>query len=224
MKLQELVYDIRYVLRQTKDDSRIRDEFLMSKAHTYRSGFIQEDFSKNRFLNPVWLQDLKKLSTTKISSADDPSIADTSISLGKVTLPNLVSLPEDIGLFRVAGSSKQAVYTPVGMNYLYLLLDIDPNTALNQRLYYRIGNDILLYPYQTECNVVAILGNPLEGYTIESGVKRNLKWTDQYPLDRDMAQKIIISILTKEFAIEMKMISDIKNDAQDQFKILTSGG
>lgn len=224
MTLQEIIYDILYVLRQTKDDKRVRESNLMSKVHTYRSGFIQEDFSKNRFLNPVWLQDLKKLTTTEVNSADDPSITDTSISLGKVTLPNLVSLPEDIGLFRVAGSSKQEVYTPVGMNYFYLLIDIDPETAINQKIYYRIGNSIYLYPYNTECNAVAILGNPLEGYLIEDNVKRNLKWTDEYPLDRDMAQDIIISILTKEFAIEMKMVSDIRNDAQDQFKILTSGG
>jgi len=218
-----MIYDIRYVLRQTTDDNRVRDEFLMSKIHTYRSGFIQEDFSRNRFLNPVWLQDLKKLSATKVNSADDPSIADTSISLGKVTLPNIVSLPEDIGLFRVAGSSKHKVFTPVGMNYFYLLIDIDPTTAINQMIYYRTGNSIYLYPYNTECNAVAILGNPLEGYLIENNVKRNLKWTDKYPIDRKMAQDVIISILTKEFAIEMKMVSDIKNDARDQFKILTSG-
>lgn len=224
MTLQEIVYDIRYVLRQTKDDTRVRDEFLMSKIHTYRSGFIQQSFPLNRYLNPLWLQDLKKLSTTKVNSADDPSIPDTSISLGKVVLPNLVSLPEDIGLFRVAGSSKQRAYTPVGMNYFYLLIDIDPVTAVNQMIYYRAGNFIFLYPYNTECNVMAILGNPLEGYIIENNVKRDLRWTDEYHIDRNMAQDVILSILTKEFAIEMKMISDIRNDAQDQFKILTSGG
>ena len=98
MTLQEITYDILYVLRQTKDDKRVKESFIISKIHTYRSGFIQGAFSRNRFLNPVWLQDMKKLSTAKVNSADDPSIVDTSISLGKVTLPNLVSLPEDIGL------------------------------------------------------------------------------------------------------------------------------
>ena len=47
--------------------------------------------------------------------------------------------------------------------------------------------------------------------------------SDEYPLERAMAQRIVLAILTNEYKIEQSTITDIMNDSQDQFRIIKSG-
>ena len=46
-----------------------------------------------------------------------------------------------------------------------------------------------------------------------------LTYLDEYPMDRAMAQQIVILILTNEYRLEKEAVVDIYNDAQDQFNL-----
>jgi hypothetical protein len=48
------------------------------------------------------------------------------------------------------------------------------------------------------------------------------KYFDEYPIDSEGAQQVILEILTKDYAIRLKAISDVIEDGQDQFKVLTT--
>jgi len=46
----------------------------------------------------------------------------------------------------------------------------------------------------------------------------------EYPISPDMAERIILEILTKDFMLEKQTIADIFNDSKDQFQAIRSGG
>lgn len=50
--------------------------------------------------------------------------------------------------------------------------------------------------------------------------RRRMRVTDPYPCSMDMAQAIVIRILTGEFQIEKKQIVDVRNDAAAQLAVL----
>jgi hypothetical protein len=50
--------------------------------------------------------------------------------------------------------------------------------------------------------------------------KRRLTWDDEYPVSREIAQEIIIDILTKDYNIERQQVADITNDAMDEMKVM----
>jgi hypothetical protein len=48
--------------------------------------------------------------------------------------------------------------------------------------------------------------------------KRAMTNDDQYPMSQTQMERVILSILTKEFGIEQKTISDVRNNSQDEAK------
>ncbi len=66
-----------------------------------------------------------------------------------------------------------------------------------------------------------------DGHTIPAAVLTSTQlgafdYFSEYPLDVAGAQEIILEILTKDYAIRSKAVSDVLEDGVDQFKILTS--
>lgn len=60
------------------------------------------------------------------------------------------------------------------------------------------------------------------GFVMKANQLTNMTVQSNYPVDRKMAQQIILEILTKEFQIEMGHVQDVVEDNQDQFKIIKS--
>lgn len=222
MKVADIIYDVFEILNQLEDDRDIDELWLMSKINAYRAIAIQDEYKTSREINPIWLQRIRKFAFKKVDAADDPTISGSSIQLGRYTLPAIIGLPDDQGLNRLSGSSSIRSLDPTDFNTLLLKAeagDVEPGYGY----YTKIQNTIYEWPYILEGSAIVIAENPFD--ISEPDPDDPLKITssilDSYPIDAANAQKIILEILTKEFQINIKSISDITNDAQSQLKILT---
>jgi hypothetical protein len=126
-------------------------------------------------------------------------------TLGKIdNVSNLVShtnLVEGVLYIIVSGGS--ITYTnPSGAEKTFSAGDTFLGTTLNDW----VDNDLL---------------NPAVINTVGT-TSYDHKYFDEYPLDGAGAQEVILEILTKDYKIRSGAISDVLQDDQDQFKILTS--
>ena len=223
MTVEELVYDIIEIKNALEDDRDMDELWILNKCHNYRAAFINQEYALKAEIKPVWIQRLHKQRTTKVTSADDPAITVSSIMLSKVTIPTVVSLPDDQGLVRVSGSSGISQFDIIDFNTLVMKVDIGEESNGQYGNCARIGNDLYLSPLTPEIQALIIAEDPFEVQINDNGTLRDMLVTDQYPMERDMAQKVILEILTKDLALNEKSIADLINDSQSQLKILTSG-
>lgn len=278
MTMDEITSDLMIILNASKisDDTNIELEHLAYKFNNYRAQEIQDIYRLTREVNPVWLQRTGVFTFTKINSADEPAfVSSSSICLGKFTIPPVVELQNDLGVFRVTQSAGQRQMYKTDIHSFFEMFECSDSRLTQFIFYFRVGNALYQYPYTEQGSAVLIYENPLEGYvflteyipsgSIEAGVsytvsvaqiiyngltynpggafvgvagvttftgngkvkptteKRVMTYTDEYPVERNMAQRVILDILTKDFGIERKQISDISNDAQTQLNILQSG-
>jgi len=223
MKAEHFIYDIFEIKSLLEDDHDIDELWLLNKFNNYRSAFINQEYALKAEIKPIWLQRLHKQSASKVTSADDPNITISSIYLSKVIIPTVLSLPDDLGLYRVTGSSGILNYDPIDFNTLMLKIEIGEELSPRYGYCSRIGNNLYQYPPAMEVQAIIIAENPFDVQINDSGTLRDMLVTDEYPMERDMAQKIALEILTKDLAINEKSISDIINDSQSQLKLLKSG-
>jgi hypothetical protein len=223
MTAEDFVYDVFEIKALLEDDHDIDQLWVLNKFNNYRSIYIKQDIALNNEIRPVWLQRLHKQKTKKVNSADDPNISLTSITLSKVTLPKLMSVNDDLGLYRVTGSAGISHFDLMDFNTMIMKIDIKEERMGQYGYAARIGNDLYLYPLTMEIQALVLAENPFDIQINDNGVLRNMLVTDEYPMERDMAQRIVLDILTKDLAINDKAITDIVNDSQQQFKLLKSG-
>jgi hypothetical protein len=224
MTSELLVYDIFEIKSLLEDDHDIDQLWVLSKYNSYRAIFINQEYAVKAEIKPVWLQRLHKQNVEKVTSADDPNIVLSSISVGKVVLPSLVALPDDLGLYRVSGSSGIIQFDPMEFNTMMMKIDIGEERNGQYGYCARIGNNLYLYPNPMEIQALVIAENPFDVQINDAGTLRTMLVTDEYPMERDMAQKIALEILTKDLALNDKAITDIINDSQSQLKLLKGGG
>lgn len=224
MKIEDIIWDIKEIRGALEDDSDLEEMWLLHKINSYRALAIQQEFSMTNSINPQWLQRVHKFKLTKCTPADDPSIGVSSIYLSKGTLPKVISLPEDIGTYRVAGSGAITQFEPVDLNTLLMKIDIGEEMNSVYGFYSKVGSDLYFYPLTMEASAVIIAENPMDVQVLDGGVLRGRTFLDDYPVDIALAQKIVLEILTKDLAIADGTITDIVNDSQNKFKILKDEG
>lgn len=224
MTAAEIIWDILELKHAIEDDSDVDELWLLQKVNAYRAILIQQEYALLNRINPSWIQRLHKFSLTKVTAADDPSITLSSVWLSKGQLPSVVDLPDDMGLYRISGSSAITQFEPCDFNTLMMRIEIGEEMNSHYGYYSRIHNDVYLYPLCMEASALLIAENPLDIQVHEYGVLRARTLEDEYPVDIAMAQKIIIEICTKDFQISEGTIPDIINDSQKEFKILRSEG
>lgn len=225
MTAEELVYDILEIKNALEDDRSLDELWLLNKINMYRTVFIYQDFLVNQEIKPAWVQRLRKQPVKKVTAADDPAIVVSSIQLGKVTIPSLLSLPDDQGLIRVSGSSGITSFDQIDFDTLMLKLNFNESRMGEFGYCSRIGNDLFLYPLTREIQALLIVDDPFSIQVLGSdNILRDMLVTDEYPVDLMTAQKIILEILTKDLLLNAQSISDIVNDSQSQFKILQNSG
>jgi hypothetical protein len=276
MTLEQIINDIRVILRATTDDSRLVDSHLLRKILNYRSIFVVESFLQTGSMNTNWVQRLGNKTLTPVSSSDNPNIPEGTVKFGKVTLPNVIPVGPERGIYRISDTQRQKqVYIVTWPMLMHMISGLDARLNLF-RYYVNIGNEYYVYPFTNEIDIMLILDNPLDGYSfsteriqladvldgieyfiISGSVKevnggittiysKNSSFTasemalysgdgkirkydqvvsetynKEFPVDSFMAQRIVLEILTKDFAIERQNVSDVVNDSQDQVKILT---
>lgn len=220
MTIEEVIYDIFEIKQAVNDDTDLDELFILQKLNNYRSIFIQEDYAKTPIINPGWVQRTGVLNPEKINSADDPNISVSSITLGKVEIPPIITLPEDIGLYRISGSSGITSFDFVSFPELMLKIWSEYEILQNYGLASRLGNVLYIYPYSLEIQAYLIGENPMDFPVQESGIWRARTFSDDYPVDASIAQKAILEILIKDLNIRERTIEDIINDSQVQLKIM----
>lgn len=224
MTIEDIIWDIMEIKGALEDDSDLEEMWLMHKINSYRALAIQQEFSMTNTINPQWLQRVHKFKLTKCTPADDPAIGVSSIYLSKGTLPKVVSLPDDLGTYRVAGSGAITQFQPIDLNSLLMKIDIGEEKNSVYGFYSKVGSDLYFYPLTMEASAIIIAENPLDVQVLDGGVLRDRTFLDDYPVDIALAQKIVLEILTKDLAISDGQITDIVNDSQNQFKILKNEG
>lgn len=223
MKAEDFVYDILEIMSMIEDDHDVDELWIINKFNQYRAIYIYQDYLRNTEINPSWLQRMLKQKVEKVTSADDPDITISSISLGKTIIPKVIGLPDDLGLYRISGSSGIVHFDPVDFNTLMLKIDIGEDMNVQYGYCSRIGNVLYTYPVQMEIQGVIIAENPFDIKINDNGVLRDMLVTDEYPMDASNAQRIILDILTNDLNLKIQTISDIVNDSQSQLKLLKNG-
>jgi len=222
MKIEDLVYDVFEIKGATEDDSDLDELWVLHKINNYRSALIKRDFDLSNEINPTWLQRVHKFSWEKTNAADDPAITYNSVRLGKYTLPAVISLPDDMGTYRVTGSSAILQLEVIDFALLMMKAEIGEQIPGEYGYYSKVGNVIYCYPYIMEGSAMIVADNPLDVqiHDPSTGALRDMVFTDEYPLDRTLAQEALLMFLKNDMAIAEGAITDIINDAQDQLKIL----
>jgi hypothetical protein len=222
MTAEELVYDILEIKNALEDDRDTDELWLLNKINMYRTTFMAQYYALNNEILPSWQQRIRKQTVKRITAADDPSIINSSIVVGKVTLPKIVSFPDDVGLVRVTGSSGILSFDQIDFDNLMLKIHFNEPRMGEFGWCSRVGDDLFLYPLIREIQAIVVAEDPLSIQVIDPVTKllRAMTITDEYPIDMDIAQKIVLEILTKDLQINMQSISDITNDSQMQLKIL----
>lgn len=166
--LKDITSSIMLVLAKSKlsKDFRVEIRHIQFLVAQYRARGIREEYKRNMQIDPAWLQDLGTVLFTEINSAEDPLIPYTSQKLSKLTIPQVVSLPNDAGVYRVSGSSRQKRYFPITVDRFFSLVE---GSIRNMFPYFfRVGTGLYLSELVDEGNVVLILDNPLDGYVLHS--------------------------------------------------------
>jgi hypothetical protein len=168
MTLYELRSDIELLAQQLKLSSnstigRRQIEFWIRK---HRARGIREEFARNKYIDPAWLQNMGVMPVTVVNSADDPLIPVTSVNLGRFTLPEVVSLPYDQGVYRITCASNLSQYYPVDMNDFF---NQEPGSITRKhKQHFRVGNVHYVSPCTENIRPVLILENPMDGFVINT--------------------------------------------------------
>lgn len=219
MNYEDIIWDIREIVKAIEDDSDLSDFWLINKINNYRQIHILNDYNLNNYINPAWLQRIYKFKWEKVTAADDPNITYSSVILGRHIFPALINLPEDLGLYRLSGSSNIDNFEYTSIFNLMLLSKMDASNR-NYGYYTRIGNYVYITPHVPEGTAIVIAANPMEIQVNDEGTLRDRKISDECPIDGYNAQKIIIDILTNDLRINLSILGDYLNDAEDNLKVL----
>ncbi len=155
-----LIYE-RLRLSKNKRLNERHADFLI---HKYRAVNIRDDYNARRQIDPSWLQDFGQVSFTPVLSSDDPAIGVGSIQLGKLTIPQVVSLIDDMGVYRVSSTSKFCQHFPIEMDRFFAIPE--GSWAAKSDYYFRVNTALYICPAREVGNVVLILDNPMDGVVL----------------------------------------------------------
>lgn len=168
MNLRQYRSNIELIAERLKlsKDSRLSHRQIDFWVHQYRARGIREQFRRDQQISTAWVQDMGVMTVTQVNSGDDPLVTTTSKNLGKITLPQLVDLPEDHAVYRIAKPSNLSVYHLVDFNYMMQLV---PGSATSKFDYCaRVSQAMYLSPCAAQVRPMLILENPMDGYVIQT--------------------------------------------------------
>jgi len=220
MTIEELVYDVKEIKSALEDDVDLDDSWILKKANSYRAILIPQIYAQNPEINPSWLQSTEKLLFTKTNAADDTTVTVNSITLGRVHIPFVVALPDDMGLYRISGSGNIIGFEPTDFDTLMMKAYVGESVSRNYGWYSRIGNFVYTYPFVPEGKAQIIAEDPTSMKYYDGTEYRDYQVSDPYPLDQGTAQMVILQILTVDLKLNEQAITDIVNDSQISLKLM----
>jgi hypothetical protein len=155
--------DILLLLQKSKisKDFRVNPRHIEHLINRYRAIAIRQNYSKTLDTDTSWLQDMGSIPTTTVTSADDPIIPISSVTLSKITIPTVVQLPSNAGIYRMSSATKQITYYPVSQPRFFDFVQGSLRTRFDY--YFKVGTSIYVNSLVDFLNPILILDNPLEG-------------------------------------------------------------
>ncbi len=224
MTVEEAIFDIIEIKNAFGDDTDLDEMFLLQKLNSYRELLINAQYQLTAHIDYTWLQRHPQFTWEKITAADDPNVTIGSITLGKYTLPGIVTLPEDLGLYQVMGSGGIRLYSKDDFATMMTRAEIKEERHPRHGYYSRIGNVVYSFPYEIYGQAILIAANPMDvPINTSTTTTRTMLFTDEYPASVGLIQQCILQILSKDLKISDEAVSDIINDSQEQLKIMKDG-
>lgn len=147
-------------------DTRLSERHIDFMVHDYRARGIREEYNRNLFIDPTWIQDYGNTDVTVVNSSDDPSVEQTSRCVSKFTLPDIVSLGSDRGVHRISTASRMVdFYQTTEENYYALM---PGQVELKFNYWWRIGDAYYVSTSEKQVRPFLILGNPMDGFVLQT--------------------------------------------------------
>jgi hypothetical protein len=176
MTTEQIVYDIRRLLRATKDDSEVMDDHLINIVNSYREMVVADVLGQRRTIDYPYENLFQPLGIQYPSLVDSGDVADfniatqiwqtdySKIKLGKLKLPELFDSPNALRIYSLSRTDR---YHPISIEQLMLMIQLSDDRLNRFRYYTRIGSEVLITP-RTNVRVDAILKDPRDGKVIQN--------------------------------------------------------
>lgn len=279
MKLEDIIYDVKTILRALKETTRVTDAYLIHKINNYRALLLQQKFEKDAgtSIPETYYSRLPNQTGTEVGSGDIPDGPPSSVKFGRFDIPDILPLStgdcDKSRLIRVMPTSRQKSVYWTCLEKLNLMISGNYDMLNYFTFCFLESNVLYTYPALKKLDLKILLNDPLDGYSVKSSevplgsvvddsvyvvisgsvtdgttvyskddtftadttktysgdgkiklydqlVEQTM--SDEYPIDRAMAQMIVLQILTNEYKLELRSIEDIYVDSQDQFRVATT--
>ena len=132
--------------------------------------------------------------------------------MAKVEIPQTIEL-KNLNTLNVMTGSRQQRINEISMDRLFNMIQLNDEMLNNLNAYFRIGQNLYLYPIVKYVSIFGILQDPLKGYTTKelvdanglvvssAGTKRHLTIDDEYPFDNASLAESIINMLRIDYNI-----------------------
>lgn len=168
MKLEYIIYDIKEILLALKDDTRVKDSYLIYKIINYDCLMKEQMALQGITIPEQCYSRLPRKKVAEINSGDHPEITVSSIKLGKVELPKLINLPEPTKALRVTSTSRQSMIYRTTFPMLMHMIRANDSRLQLFNYYVQYGNNLYFYHYIPEVDIMAMLEDPTEAFQVRS--------------------------------------------------------
>ena len=168
MKLEYIIYDIKELLLALKDDTRVKDSYLIHKINNYNCLITEQMALQGLEIPEQCYSRLPKRKVHEITSGDHPDITVSSVRLGKVDVPKTMNLQDRDKEIKVLSSSRQSMIFRTSFPFLMHMIRANDNRLQLFNYYVIYGRSLYVYPYIAELDLMAVLEDPIEAFQINS--------------------------------------------------------
>ena len=168
MKLEYIIYDIKELLLALKDDTRVKDSYLIHKIINYDCLLKEQMVLQGIPIPEQCFSRLPKREVHEVTTGDHPDITVSSIKLGKVDYPKLINVPDLDKALRVTSSSRQAQLYRTTFPYLMHLIRSNDSRLQLFHYYVPYGTGLYIYRFLPELDIMALLEDPTDAYQVYS--------------------------------------------------------
>jgi hypothetical protein len=177
MTEEEIVYDIMMEASGFKlsDDAKFDEyDYVRYLVKEKRARVLREAYRRNSTIYSEVVQDLYDLDVTKVNAANDHNLV-LDLEIGKISVPAVVGFHKDteefsVGIRRVSTLNKRTQYFQTSLNKFQNILELGGMRKLHN-YFFKVGNEIYIYPYIEKINVLAVLEDPIEGFVNDNEYK-----------------------------------------------------
>lgn len=164
--LEKAIWDLRHILKKTRDDANISDFHLVEMINHTRAGNILEFYRKERVIDPQWYQSFRDEQLTQVAGGDIPDFDGlATYKFGKITFPGLIKGPFiDFGVLSFGATSNWRRFFRTTWHELQLMVEVNDLSLKSMVYYIHEGDSFYVFNFFGNITANLLLGNPLDGY------------------------------------------------------------